>query len=628
MDDQVFVLLDDCKATAGHPASRLYTGYAHLRVCADPQTLDTFWQEVEADMAAGLHAAVFADYEWGARLLQAGHQSLPANSGALRVLLFRSLQTLSAPQVEDWLARRDGSTAPSVAGVMALEPSVTRVEFEEGIHNILALIRAGETYQVNYTYRLQGQQFGTPTGLYRRLRAKQPVSFGCLAALPAADGSTPPAQDQTWVVSCSPELFVRNEGGHLTTRPMKGTAPRDFETKAEDVRGHWLSQDPKNLAENVMIVDLLRNDLGRISEIGSVKVPKLFAVETYGTVHQMTSTVESRIRPGLRFPDVLRALFPCGSITGTPKVHTMDLIAGLESTPRGLYCGAIGWLDAPVAPALAGDFCLSVAIRTLQLGPEFSGQRPATLGVGSGVVMDSNADDEYAEIQTKARFITAMDPGFTLFETMRVSRNKIHALAQHLHRLKCSAQSLGFHFDEDHIQAALSAQLKPLDPAQTYRMRLDLHHDGGVQLQHAELLPLPEGPARLVLSASPVQPAEAILLNYKTSLRGDYDAAIRKAMALGAFDTIFVNAAGEICEGARSNLLVNRQGRWITPPLASGVLPGVMRTRLLKRFTQIEEKVLNLDTALKADALLVCSALRGIQRAEWLRDAAGRVVQL
>ena len=618
MDDQVFVLLDDCKATAGHPASRLYTGYAHLRVCADPQTLDTFWQEVEADMAAGLHAAVFADYEWGARLLQAGHQSLPANSGALRVLLFRSLQTLSAPQVEDWLARRDGSTAPSVAGVMALEPSVTRVEFEEGIHNILALIRAGETYQVNYTYRLQGQQFGTPTGLYRRLRAKQPVSFGCLAALPLADGSTPPAQDQTWVVSCSPELFVRNQGGHLTTRPMKGTAPRDFETKAEDVRGHWLSQDPKNLAENVMIVDLLRNDLGRISEIGSVKVPKLFAVETYSTVHQMTSTVESRIRPGLRFPDVLRALFPCGSITGTPKVHTMDLIAKLETRPRGLYCGAIGWMEPAQAGATVGDFCLSVAIRTMELGPMVNETRALTLGVGGGVVIDSTAGSEFDETLVKARFLTQLDPGFTLFETIRVRAGKALQMPRHLARLQRSAAALGFACDPLHWQQTVAQYVGTLAPAVQHRVRVDLSHDGSLALTSAALEPIARRPVTLVWAEDSVPPPERALLAHKTSLRTAYDTAIRQAMQQGAFDAVFVNAQGYITEGGRSSLLVRLDGVWYTPALQCGALPGVMRSRVLRLCPGVVERPIHRDELARAQDMAVCNALRGVLRARLL----------
>ena len=623
MDHPVFALLDDCNATEQHPSSRLYTGLVREHRCTDPRTLNTFWQQVEQDQQMGLHAVLFADYEWGCKLQQAGLRTTDGDApGALRVLMFRQLQRLSSAEVNHWLAAADGDQ-PSPAGIRDLKPDTEPARYAQDIAHIRARIAQGETYQVNYTLRMVGAQYGSPMGLYRRLRTMQPAPFAVLARLPVAS-----EQDVAWVLSHSPELFVQHCAGQLSARPMKGTAKRMANVQADQQQIEWLQQDAKNRAENVMIVDLLRNDLGRISKTGSVRVPHLFSVETYATVHQMTSTVESHLRPDVGFPDVLRALFPCGSITGAPKLHTMDLIAGLEAAPRGLYCGAIGWLDAPQSPAKTGDFCLSVAIRTLLLGAERDGQRRASLGVGSGVVMDSNAHDEYAEVQTKARFLTAMDPGFTLFETMRVRGNRIHALTQHLQRLKQSAHSLGFQFDKARIQTALNQQLQLLNPAQTYRLRLDLRHDGGIQLQHAVLQALPDGPARLVLSSSPVRPAEAALLNFKTSLRGDYDTAIQQAMALGAFDAIFVNAAGEVCEGARSNLLVKIQGRWITPPLASGVLPGVMRSRLLKRFAQIEERPLPLAEVMKADALLVCSALRGVQRAKWLRDEAGKVVLL
>ena len=619
LDDKVFVLLDDCHATAAAPTSRLYRGLVREHHCTDPRALDALWQAVTADQHSGLHAAVFADYEWGAKLLQAGQRRLPANDGsALRVLMFARLQQLSADAVAEWLAQQDGSAAPTPAGVCDLHASVDAQRFNADIARIRQLISAGETYQVNYTFNNHGSQYGTPVGLYRRLRAMQPVAFGVLAALP----------EDHWVLSSSPELFVRNVAGHLTTRPMKGTASRLADTQLDQQRADWLAHDAKNRSENVMIVDLLRNDLGRISEIGSVQVPQLFAVETYRTVHQMTSTVESTLRAGLRFPAVLRALFPCGSITGAPKVHTMDLIADLESEPRGLYCGAIGWIDAPTAASAAGDFCLSVAIRTLLLGPQRHGRRAATLGVGGGIVLDSEAGDEFAETQAKARFLTQMNPGFTLFETMRVSRGRVSHLAQHLRRLQASAHSLGFRYAQGRVQEELALQLQALDATQSYRLRLDLHQDGRMQCTHALLAALPTGAAGLVLSATALPPQESALLNHKTSLRTGYDSAIQKALAQGAFDTVFTNAHGAVTEGARSNLFAKIQGRWYTPPLASGVLNGVQRQRLLARCPAIAQKALTVQEVLDAEALVVCSALRGLQHAAWLRDAQGQPIKV
>jgi para-aminobenzoate synthetase/4-amino-4-deoxychorismate lyase len=625
--DDVFVLLDDCHASDAAPISRLYRGFVREHRCTNPHTLEALWLAVKADQHSGLHAAVFADYEWGAKLQKAGVQHLTADDGsALRVLMFRTMERLSTDAVAGWLAQQDGSDAPSPAGICELQPSLDQARFEADVARIHALIRRGETYQINYTLRIQGSQYGTPVGLYRRLRAMQPVAFGVLSLLPGVSGQATDTAGN-WVLSSSPELFVRNLGGQLSARPMKGTAARLDNADEDRARAHWLALDAKNRAENVMIVDLLRNDLGRISETGSVAVPKLFDVETYRTVHQMTSSVTSSLRPGVRFPEVLRALFPCGSITGAPKLHSMDLIADLETRPRGLYCGAIGWLDKPTPQSPAGDFCLSVAIRTIVLGSEQSGLRPATLGVGNGIVMDSDATDEFAETLAKTRYLRAMDPGFTLFETMLVSCGRLRHLSLHLQRLRSSALALGSTFDESAVQQALSTQLRVLDASRIYRLRLDLQHDGQVRVQTSLLEPLPPGPARLLLAAHPVAAQEAALANHKTSLRSTYDTAIREAIRHQAFDVIFTNHRDEVTEGARCSLFVKLDDRWWTPPLASGALAGVMRQRLLQRFPQISERVLSLDEVLSASQLVVCSALRGLQTAQWAKDAKGEILR-
>ena len=365
-----------------------------------------------------------------------------------------------------------------------------------------------------------------------------------------------------------------------------------------------------------MIVDLLRNDLGRISEIGSVKVPLLFLVETYRTVHQMTSTVESRIRPEVDMPGVLRALFPCGSITGTPKVHTMDLIAELEDGPRGLYCGAIGWVEPGSAAQRCGDFCLSVAIRTLTLGATSGQKRPAVLGVGGGIVLDSTHGSEFEETRVKSRFLTEVDPGFTLFETLLLRKGRLRHRELHLARLTASAQALGFRLDAAHLRAQLAHYIAALAPETNYRVRLDLEHQGAVRLAHAVLDDLPRGPVRLVLAGEAVPAGELALLGYKTSLRTAYDRAIRAAVAQGAFDAVFVNDQGCVTEGARSTVLAKIDGQWWTPPLASGLLPGVMRTRLLRMRPGIGQKLLTLDDLYQAQELAVCSSLRGVLRAE------------
>lgn len=608
-----FVLLDDASSTDAAPTSRLYTELARELRCSDPETLDAVWAQAEDAMRAGLHCVFTADYEWGAKLLRAGHDKLAADDGsALRILLFGKMERLSCDQVAAWLAAREGRVDPAPAGILPMRPSVDREAFDHAIGRVRELIQAGETYQVNYTYRLNGDVLGSPLALYRRLRAHQPVPFGALMALPADEAG---ACDR-WVLSCSPELFLAHRDGSLSARPMKGTARREADAALDARAAAWLAQDEKNRAENLMIVDLLRNDLGAVSITGSVKVSKLFSVETYRTVHQMTSVVESEVDSQTTFPDVLRALFPCGSITGAPKHRTMQLIAELETTPRGIYTGAIGWMDSPKPGRRCGDFGLSVAIRTLAIGPSRSGLRSAELGVGGGIVIDSSPQSEYEETRLKAQFVEGMDPGFTLFETLRVrpGRRPLR-LDAHLARLGESAAALGFCCDKAAIRRQVIEHVQSLAAGGTYRVRVDLAHDGACRVAASPTQPFKRGGrVGLVLAHAPVPSEEAVLLRHKTSLRTHYDAAIREADALGAFDTVFFNERGELTEGARSNVFVKRGGRWCTPPLASGLLAGVMRDRLARRLAATE-CVLSRDDLLAADELLACSSLRGVSRA-------------
>ena len=635
-DPDCFALLDDAGATAACPTSRLYQGFEREHRCADPALLDAAWAQVEADQRAGLHALLLIDYEWGAKLLQAGHERLAAGEASgLRVLMFRQLHRLSADQVSDWLAAREpvafGAGEAGGAGVMNLEPSVEKAEFRHSIARIHEAIATGETYQVNYTYRLHGQAYGSPLALYRRLRERQPVAYGAFIALPA-EGTDAPAT--THVLSCSPELFLRHADGLLTARPMKGTAARSQAAEGDSETARHLSIDIKNRAENLMIVDLLRNDLGRIAQTGSVKVPELFAIEPYSTVFQMTSTVQARLRPGIGFAAVLRAAFPCGSITGAPKHHTMQLISALETTPRGLYCGAIGWLDAPPAdaspsPAGCGDFCLSVAIRTLTLGREAQGLRPARLGIGAGIVADSRADDEFEECRLKARFLTGLAPGFELFETMLASASvpprdaapEVRLLDRHLDRLAHSARVLGFHFDRRQAQALVAERLATLAPAMAWRLRLALAHAGRLTLQHAVLAPLPDREVSLLLADRRL-PDVNPLAAHKTTLRQAYDDGVRAAEAVGGFDSLFFSAAGRLVEGGRSSVFVKLDGHWFTPPVTDGALPGVMRACLLEDPAWAAgERSLTRRDLRSAQAIIVCNGLRGVLPARLWQDA-------
>ncbi|KJS69015.1 MAG: chloride transporter [Comamonadaceae bacterium BICA1-1] len=601
----VFALLDDCNASAAQPSSRLYTGFVREHVCTDAAGLPALWEAVQADQRAGLHALLLADYEWGEALVL-GRPSVADPGAALRLLMFSQVQRLARPEVDAWLQTLPGADAG--AGTLALEESISESDFLAVVERIHAAISAGETYQVNFSYRLQGQAWGEPVALYAALRARQPVPFGALLRLP----------DERWLLSCSPELFLSHQDGVLSARPMKGTAARGQPAASggggggDLERARHLQADPKSRAENVMIVDLLRNDIGRIALTGSVQVPALFEIESYATVHQMTSTVQARLRPEVGWPELLRATFPCGSVTGAPKHRTLQLIRALESTPRGPYCGAIGWLDAAPAGQRVGDFCLSVAIRTLTLGSPHQGTRPLQLGIGAGIVHDSVAADELAECRIKARFLTGLDPGFDLFETLlHLPGHGLQHLGLHLARLAASARALGFAFDPDAAVALLQQSTGGLPNDGPARVRLALAHHGRLSLTHAPLAALPPGVVTLLICPEPL-PLHDPLAAHKTTRRSHYDAGIRAAEREGAFDSLFFNSAGELVEGGRSSVFLRLGGRWLTPPVRCGALPGIQRGLLLAdpAWAASEARLTRSDLR-RAEAIVVCNALRG-----------------
>ena len=598
IDAEVFALCDDSGASDAMPRSRLYTGYLRQLTCAAPGDIPAMLAAMQEALVQGRHAVALFSYELGARLhgLQAREEAF-----ASTILLFSDCTFLSSEQADAWLAQREEATRP--AGVAGFSASLDEAQFHAALERVHRYIEAGDTYQINYTYRLDFDAYGGIHALYRRLRRRQPVPYGALIGLP--DGGA--------VLSLSPELFIRHEAGRLTARPMKGTAPASGEAEEDARRARALAQDAKNRAENLMIVDLLRNDLGRVAQIGSVAVSKLFDVTRFADVLQMTSTVEAALVPGTDLHQVLAALYPCGSITGAPKRRSMEIIAELESTSRGLYTGAIGWFDAPLAPQgenRIGDFCLSVPIRTMLLQPERDGIRRGRMGVGAGIVYDSDSREEYEECRLKARFLTGLAQPFSLFETMYAERDAgCRHLARHLRRLMASAAYFGFTQDETSIYAALDAACAALD-AGPHRMRLALHTDGRIECTHAPLTPL-DGPVRLLLAERPPE-VDALFLRHKTTLRADYDAGWRTAEAQGAFDTIYCNARGELTEGGRSSLFVKLDGRWVTPPLSCGVLPGIMRAVLLDDPAwDAMEGILRPEDLRRAEAIVVCNSLRG-----------------
>jgi para-aminobenzoate synthetase / 4-amino-4-deoxychorismate lyase len=609
-----FVLLDDAGSDQSieYKPSRLYTGFIERIDCTDVSQLTSFFEDVQQKLSAGVAVVGLFNYELGAAIHNISERADAAPVLA-SALVFAHCQNLSCDEVDIWIAKQLTAAHGEDFYVEQIVAGKDASEFRSAIEAIHRYIEAGDTYQVNLTFPLHLTVHGNPVALYAALRRQQPVPYGALMVLP--DGQS--------VLSLSPELFVSHAHGRLLAKPMKGTLEADADHHDTD-RATALAASTKNRAENLMIVDLLRNDLGRIAQTGTVKVPALFEVERFGHVWQMTSTIEAECRPDVTLADIFSAIYPCGSITGAPKRRTMQILRELETEERGLYTGAIGWFDPPKAGRALSDFMLSVPIRTLMLdAPAGNDVRQGVMRVGAGIVYDSDADSEYAECLLKARFLTGLSSQFSLIETLQAHRTfGARNLNLHLQRLSASARHFGFRCDPEQIAAQVSGVCADLASDTLHRMRLLLNADGTVDIRTAPMsdaLPLP---VRLLLAKQPMQ-SHDVFLRHKTTLRRRYDLAWQAAEKNGAFDTLFINEKLQVTEGGRSNLFMWRDGQWLTPPLSEGVLPGIMRGLLLDDPTMnAREAVLTLDDLRSAERIMVCSSLRGSLPATVDWDAA------
>ena len=475
-------------------------------------------------------------------------------------------------------------------------PDWTDDEHARAVGEVREHIAAGETYQCNLTDRLRAPLAGDPEDLYARLALAQRGAYNAYLDL-----------GRHVVASASPELFFEWTGDVVRTRPMKGTAPRGRTTAEDREQSRLLRASSKEQAENLMIVDLLRNDLGRVAEVGSVVVDELFALERYPTVWQMTSQVSARVRPGTGLLDLFRALFPCGSVTGAPKRRTMQLIEDLEPTPRGVYCGAVGLVAPPAAPFRAR---FNVAIRTAVVD-HATGE--AVYGAGGGITWGSEAAAERAELLAKAAVLAHDVTEQRLLETLAVVPGKgLRNVDRHLDRLADSADWAGFRVDRAAVLDAVTRTVsgRP-DPA---RVRILVSRDGHVDVESEALLPPGARPVRLALDDDPVD-ASSPWLQHKTTRRDVY--LTRALRHPEADDVVMVNQHGELTETTTANLALRIGGRWWTPPATSGCLPGIERGRLLE-LGRLHERLLTVDDLEAADQLAVLSSLRGWRRARLL----------
>ena len=539
-----------------------------------PKDVGPAFDLIERAVHSGLHAAGFLSYEAASGLDPVLKTHVPGDFPLMWFGLFRHREHIPV-----------GTRNSGHYDLGAWRPSVSRAAYNTALNRIRDLIIAGDTYQVNYSFRLRANFSGNSLSLYRDLCRAQRTDYAAYLDI-----------GRFQILSASPELFFSLKNGVLTARPMKGTAPRGRWWEEDEARAKQLQKSEKDRAENVMIVDLLRSDLGRVSS--SVKVPALWHVERYETVLQMTSTVTSRMRCGVRLRELVTALFPCGSVTGAPKVRTMQIIKEVERAARGIYTGSIGYLSP------GGDITFNVAIRTVCIDRKTG---TAEFGVGSGITCDSSSDGEYEECLTKARMLAKQQPDFDLFETLRYEgKNGFFLIDRHIDRIEASARYFGFVFDRSSVLSALEKAVSDLDKS-PHRVRLVLSRKGCVKVETA---PLKNASQNRVLSVriSPL-PVDSLdpLLFHKTTRREPYTSRLN--MYPLCEEIILINERGEATECSIGNLVAKLDGRYVTPPISCGLLGGTFRAELLSR-GKLTEQVLIVDDLKRAEALYMINSVR------------------
>ncbi len=456
--------------------------------------------------------------------------------------------------------------------------------YEEAIAQIHHHLRQGDTYQVNYTVQLKQNLSANPFVIYNRMVVEQEAGYNAYVE-----------HDEMAVISMSPELFFEQNDRELATRPMKGTTQRGVADQDDLDQASWLEQDPKNRSENMMIVDLLRNDMNRISEVGSEHVERLCQVEQYSTVWQMTSTIKSQLRSDVDLVEIFRSLFPCGSITGAPKIATMEIIKNLEPQPRGVYCGTIGLLLPN------GRRIFNVAIRTIQLH-----QGKAIYGVGGGITWDSTWESEYREVHQKAAVLYRKQARFQLITTGKISQKNLLFEDQHLERLTKASRYFAYPFNPENLRQKIEEECQVCDVNQDYRLRITLSKSGEMELSRQILAPLSQSfcKAKLCLQEADLNQS---FTYFKTTHRPH--------LSLGEQEIIYHNAAGELLETSIGNLVLKIAGKLYTPPISQGILPGIYRQHLLET-GQVKEKITTLEDLNQAEAIYGCNAVRGLYELE------------
>lgn len=588
-----FVLLETNKFDGDNHQSYLFLKPIDLIICWDFEQVASAFAAIE-EHAKRHYLAGFFSYELGYffenKLQRRGHPYLPLFWLGVfdTVCIFDHVTNRFKCCPANLLSPDSGDRPEPSYEISDLNLDIPAAEYERNIEKIKRYIEAGDTYQVNFTTKYKFDFSGYPYSLYSDLKKKQEVAYNAFIKM-----------GETTIISISPELFFRKKGNQILTRPMKGTWARGRTYAEDQIQAQKFASDEKNRSENLMIVDLMRNDLGRMSNTGSVKVHDLFAVEKYRTLFQMTSTIASELKDGMTYFELFQSIFPSGSVTGAPKIRTMQIIQELEENRRGVYTGAVGFISPH------GEAIFNVPIRTLTLR---NGQ--GEMGVGSGIVYDSIAEEEFAECQLKANFLIEDYRKFSLIESI-LWDEEFRRLPLHMKRLHDSAQYFDFHYDEKQIRSVLENMARNFQTGAKYKARLLLHKDRACEMSFTEITQKAKDTTRVVVSDVHTSPQD-IFLFHKTTLREVYEHEHQKYSVAGFFDVIFTNTDGQITESAISNIFIQKEGNFYTPPVECGLLNGVYRQEFLAEHSNAFEKILYPDDLRSADAIYLTNAIRGM----------------
>ncbi|MCF7875050.1 MAG: aminodeoxychorismate synthase component I [Candidatus Omnitrophica bacterium] len=587
-----YVFLDTTRKDRENKESLLFSKVVDVLRFNHNDSLDSFFEKIESYLKKGFWLAGCFCYEFGYYLEDALESLQEKNDFPLAWFLVTA--DPDRVELEDSLHQQNKNSLAK-----NFKANISKNDYIKKVEKIKCFLKDGFSYQVNFTFKINFDFLGNPVELYSSLRNSQPTPYTALVRLNKSES----------LLSFSPELFIRSDGKKIITRPMKGTIARGATSSKDKDKKRQLARSKKIKAENVMITDLLRNDLGKIST--KITVPELFNVEKYRTLYQMTSTVEARLCKNKKLKDIFSSLFPCGSVTGAPKIETMKIIKKLEKEPRGIYTGAIGYINPKK------QFCFNVAIRTAHI-KESKGQ----LGVGGGILYDSQKEAEYREALLKSNFFTKINFSLKLIETMLWSKNKgFWLLDLHLARLKNSSDYFSFPFCQDEIKAGLEKKVK--GKKKDIKISIFVDSKGKIDF-FATKLKKTRQPVKIKINSQTID-SNDIFFYHKTTNRNFYNRERKKAQKEGFFETIFLNKFKEVTEGTITNIFLEKKKKLFTPPVSCGLLGGVLRKHLIKEKKAFEKKIYLKDLK-EADKIYIGNSVRGLLEAEFRDDKGGALL--